>query len=1037
MNQQPNPGQNFDSNDSSFSEAQIGQAGGHLSQVQNINTFSVMNLAGLLRRREINTSNQQDYNSRNILLNRVKQYWITQVLENSLHSKALVELGLEERLDAVKRPSEIAQEDNRNLRQLLPQDKNNIDVFREMPKGRTLLVLGEPGAGKTTFMLRIAKNLIADTELNLSLPIPVIFNLSSWATKRQNIAQWLIQELNNNYKVSKSLAKIWIQNQQLLLMLDGLDEVKAEYRDACVKALNEFMRNYGETEIVVCSRVKDYEFLTNRNNRLAIQRGVCIQSLTTEQIHNYLDRAGTQLQAVKTLLETDTALQELVKSPLILSILTFAYRDVAIEDLPKVDSIEEHRQYLFDKYIQRMFQRRGANKTYSEEKARNWLSWLAYKMSQNSQTIFSIEQMQPRWLANSWQKLIYRIGIIICSSLIFAGLFTFIKFLSDIPESASIQEVVKNLYNSFSLPSLILGCILGFIGVINNLFSNKEEIILPIERWRLSKEKVFEGFINGIRIGIICGTIIGIFFIIFGLLAPIFDWSLEQDSIFSDRFIGFFISLAYGILFTSLFQINKKIFSFSKNKFKTNFFKNYFSFNLFKRYIKNTFFKGICVGILIWIATLFLPNELINFIIQCIYISFIFIGFCSLFFGIIGVFLGSRDSIDVQKNVISINYLRQALVNTASSGLFGSILGALLGGILYILVNLKSGNPDIEYIFTLGYFFGICFGFVTGFACIKHLVLRLILYRYNYIAWNYTHFLEYSTERIFLQKVGGGYIFVHRLLLEHFAALYQTPQQSLATRSNLSRLRKRKVFSLLLIGTTILITLLGYSFRKEWEKSVQNFVQYIDDPNRKIDYYTQQIQQNPKNAENYDERGDAYEEKGEYDLAITDYSQAIQLDSEYKHAYTGRGDAYEEKGEYNLAIADYNKAIELDPNYTYAYRKRGDAYEEKGEYNLAIADYNKAIELDPKYTYAYYSRGNAYYNKKEYNLAIADYNKVIELDDKDIYAYYNRGLAYKNKGIKEKAIRDFQKVIELNKNNPQNRELFQQAKKLIKSFDEK
>ncbi len=34
---------------------------------------------------------------------------------------------------------------------------------------------------------------------------------------------------------------------------------------------------------------------------------------------------------------------------------------------------------------------------------------------------------------------------------------------------------------------------------------------------------------------------------------------------------------------------------------------------------------------------------------------------------------------------------------------------------------------------------------------------------------DYARFLDYATERIFLRKVGGEYIFVHRLLLEYFA----------------------------------------------------------------------------------------------------------------------------------------------------------------------------------------------------------------------------------------------------------------------------
>lgn len=32
-------------------------------------------------------------------------------------------------------------------------------------------------------------------------------------------------------------------------------------------------------------------------------------------------------------------------------------------------------------------------------------------------------------------------------------------------------------------------------------------------------------------------------------------------------------------------------------------------------------------------------------------------------------------------------------------------------------------------------------------------------------------FLDYCTERIFLRKVGGGYIFVHHMLMEYFAGL--------------------------------------------------------------------------------------------------------------------------------------------------------------------------------------------------------------------------------------------------------------------------
>ncbi|MBH8555963.1 hypothetical protein I8751_27210 [Nostocaceae cyanobacterium CENA357] len=43
-----------------------------------------------------------------------------------------------------------------------------------------------------------------------------------------------------------------------------------------------------------------------------------------------------------------------------------------------------------------------------------------------------------------------------------------------------------------------------------------------------------------------------------------------------------------------------------------------------------------------------------------------------------------------------------------------------------------------------------------------------MLYRKNYIPLDYVSFLNYASDRIFLQKVGGGYIFVHRRLAGTF-----------------------------------------------------------------------------------------------------------------------------------------------------------------------------------------------------------------------------------------------------------------------------
>jgi hypothetical protein len=54
---------------------------------------------------------------------------------------------------------------------------------------------------------------------------------------------------------------------------------------------------------------------------------------------------------------------------------------------------------------------------------------------------------------------------------------------------------------------------------------------------------------------------------------------------------------------------------------------------------------------------------------------------------------------------------------------------------------------------------------------IKHYSLRLILWLNGYTPFRFVKFLDQCAKLIFLKKVGGGYIFIHRMLLEYFAEL--------------------------------------------------------------------------------------------------------------------------------------------------------------------------------------------------------------------------------------------------------------------------
>jgi len=118
--------------------------------------------------------------------------------------------------------------------------------------------------------------------------------------------------------------------------------------------------------------------------------------------------------------------------------------------------------------------------------------------------------------------------------------------------------------------------------------------------------------------------------------------------------------------------------------------------------------------------------------------------------------------------------------------------------------------------------------------------------------------------------------------------------------------------------------------------------------------------------------------KREFDWA-REFDKAIELNPDNADAYFNRGDAYDEIGEYEKAIADYSKAIELKPGDALAYFNRGNAYGEIREYGKAIADYSRVIELNPGDADTYYNRGLACQEKGELAKAASDLEKCIEL----------------------------------------------------------
>lgn len=143
---------------------------------------------------------------------------------------------------------------------------------------------------------------------------------------------------------------------------------------------------------------------------------------------------------------------------------------------------------------------------------------------------------------------------------------------------------------------------------------------------------------------------------------------------------------------------------------------------------------------------------------------------------IFGLVVGLRAGLsfsEIDKRAVPNEGIRRSAWNALVVGLFSWLVGLVVG----LVVGLMLG-PVLGLI--VGLMLGPLLGLVVGLragatACLKHVGVRLWLIRNGSTPWNYVRFLDHAAERVLLRKVGGGYAFLHRMLLDYFAARYAEP----------------------------------------------------------------------------------------------------------------------------------------------------------------------------------------------------------------------------------------------------------------------
>ena len=257
-------------------------------------------------------------------------------------------------------------------------------------KYKKLLILGKPGAGKTTFLKHLAIQSIKNQFQGDLVPFFITLKDFAETKDKPNLFTYLTNYLNS--KDRESFQQI-LTHGKALILLDGLDEVLEADSQRVIKEIIDFSNKFLNNQYVLTCRIaaKQYIFEKFTEVEIADFDKKQIKIFATNWFKDKAIKADTFIED----LEKDEPIEELAKNPLLLTLLCLAFEELGYFPPNRAGLYKEGLDALLTKWdSKRGIKRDRVYKKLWLERKKDLLSKIAWDTFSPGEYFFKQEKVE-------------------------------------------------------------------------------------------------------------------------------------------------------------------------------------------------------------------------------------------------------------------------------------------------------------------------------------------------------------------------------------------------------------------------------------------------------------------------------------------------------------------------------------------------------------------------------------------------------------------------------------------------------------------